>query len=63
MLLQGMTHHQVNRHPFTTGMIILVLGPLLLAAVLLYVTVHVIYGLLSFAVAVGRRAHELRREQ
>jgi hypothetical protein len=62
-MLKGMTQHQANRHPVATGLIVMVFGPLVLAAMALYVVVFVAYVVLSAVAEVGYRAHQNRRQR
>lgn len=62
-MLRGLTQHQANHHPLALGLVLLIFGPFLLAAALLYAVVYVIYMVLRYAVLVGQRVRELRAEQ
>jgi len=41
-MTSGMTNYQIRRHPFIAGVVMLVLGPYILAFVLLFAAFYVI---------------------
>lgn len=47
--MNGMTRHQIRRHPVVAFLVFMLFGPYLLAAALLILVAYIIVGLISLA--------------